>query len=163
MEIKQILILLLCAAAARSRCHNGTNLEAIALKRLQRHYPQPLTITASEDSSSSCPVELYQKLPSVEVKDRSLSPWKWRTVTRPDYFPHTYTEAVCLCNGCILMENGTVQHSYNYNSIPLLHTFMFLKRDRHNCEEGKYRLVEEMVQVSVGCTCVRAKTVRVRS
>ncbi|KAM4553413.1 interleukin-17C [Fundulus diaphanus] len=163
MVLRKIVILALCLLVVRTctaRCRNSTDLEETMRRIFQRQGSWPPDTQSSADSSVSCPLDLYQKLPSMADKDRSLSPWKWVTVTRPDYFPHTYTEAKCLCSGCILvLKNGTVIESPDYNSKPLVHAFLFLKRVRDNCKEGMYRLVREKMEVSVGCTCVRANTV----
>ncbi|MEQ2220259.1 hypothetical protein ILYODFUR_003553 [Ilyodon furcidens] len=159
MELKQILILALCLGACRARCHNETNLDEEAQKLLLKHYPWPASPTTPPDTSTSCPLSLYQKLPSLAVNDRSVSPWKYVTVSKPDYYPRSYTEAKCLCSGCILVhQNGSVTENFDYNTKPLMHKSVFLKRVK--CKEGKYRLVPERLEVSVGCICVRANTVQ---
>ncbi|MEQ2184964.1 hypothetical protein GOODEAATRI_013315 [Goodea atripinnis] len=186
----QILILALCLGACRARCHNETKLDEEAQRWLLKHYPWPATPTPSADTSTSCPLSLYQELPSLAVNDRSVSPWKYitlstlktsnspfkvyfcfytrvteilfllhRTVSKPDYYPSSYTEAKCLCSGCILVhQNGSVTENFDYNTKPLMHKSVFLKRVK--CKEGKYRLVPERLEVSVGCICVRANTVQ---
>lgn len=66
-------------------------------------------------------------------------------------------EAQCLCEGCIMMlKNGSVVENHDYNSRPVLQSRGFLKRERSNCQKGKYRLKVEYRQVAVGCTCVTA-------
>ncbi|XP_050991850.1 interleukin-17C [Labeo rohita] len=86
---------------------------------------------------------------SSDLKDRSLSPWRKRTVEVQDMFPSKYEEAECLCDGCIIngVENRT------YNSVPVYETRLFLKKVPCPSDPKKYSLKYELVSVAVGCTC----------
>lgn len=84
-------------------------------------------------------------------------------VTNEDYFPSTYVEAQCLCSGCIVLPDGSSNHmppteNHNYNSVAIRQSRVFLRREL--CRDGqRYRLRPETLQVAVGCTCVRPKSV----
>lgn len=79
-----------------------------------------------------------------------------------DHFPPTFSEAQCLCSGCILVPDGSKNHvvpseNHDYNSVPITQSRVFLKKQR--CADGRtYQLKPEVLQVAVGCTCVRPRT-----
>ncbi|XP_070686926.1 LOW QUALITY PROTEIN: interleukin-17C [Pempheris klunzingeri] len=166
MDVKQILIFSLFFVPVWSRCYDAQELGEAAGRKLRSHYPQPPQppSAAAPDSAAVCPVELYlQQPPPPHVSGRSLSPWRYVLRTKQDHFPSTYAEAQCLCSGCILIQDSSVQHkklpveSHNYNSVPIKQSRVFLKREL--CSDGKkYQLKPVTVEVTVGCTCARVKT-----
>ncbi|XP_007249276.2 interleukin-17C [Astyanax mexicanus] len=105
----------------------------------------------------SC-LEFTRRHHSTEIRERSLSPWS--VSEKPsglDMFPETYTEAKCLCTGCII--NGT--QSNDYNSVPVMRSMMFLKKvlcEIQSDSKPKYSLQIEYKTVQVGCTCVVPST-----
>ncbi|XP_072241407.1 interleukin-17C [Leuresthes tenuis] len=167
MDVRVIFTLVLCLVPVwtcminSERCCDEETLQRTAKKKLGSLYPQPPEPASVADASApaTCPLELYQKMLLLpEIKDRSLSPWRYITVTKPNHFPHTYVEAECLCQGCILVhENGSVEESHDYNSAVITQTRVFLKRVP--CSNGTtYRLMPVSEQVAVGCTCVKYKS-----
>lgn len=78
-----------------------------------------------------------------------------------NHFPSTYSEAQCLCLGCILIQDSPEQgkgrvpvENFSYNSVPIMQSRVFLKREL--CSDGKkYHLTPVSREVAVGCTCVR--------
>lgn len=81
-----------------------------------------------------------------------------RRVTKEDHFPSSYSEAQCLCSGCVLIQNNkNPVESHDYNSHPVTQSRVFLKREL--CDDGRrYYLKPVTVKVAVGCTCTRAKS-----
>lgn len=87
-----------------------------------------------------------------------------RLKTNKDHFPSTYSEAQCLCSGCILIQDSLDEENamipavnYDYNSVPIKQNRVFLKREL--CSDGKkYHLKPVTVEVAVGCVCARAST-----
>lgn len=76
-----------------------------------------------------------------------------------DHFPSTYSEAECLCLGCILIQDvsgkGRVPvENFSYTSVPIIQSRVFLRRDLCG-DGGKYRLTPVSRDVAVGCTCAR--------
>ncbi|XP_037622040.1 interleukin-17C [Sebastes umbrosus] len=163
MDMKQILIFGLIVSPVWSfgmpRCYEEQELNLAAERKLRSHYPQPPepAHAAEPDSAASCPVELFQQPPQ-HIYDRSLSPWRYVLVTKEDHFPSTYAEAQCQCSGCVLIQdNKRPVESFDYNSVPIKQSRVFLKREL--CEDGKtYYLKPVSVKVAVGCTCARAKS-----
>ncbi|KAK2841752.1 hypothetical protein Q5P01_011952 [Channa striata] len=164
MDIKQLLIfgLLLVPVwtCKINQCCDKDKVSKMAKKKLKTHYQHPPEppATAAPDSPVVCPVELYQQ-PLKSLHDRSLSPWRYVSVTREDHFPSTYAEAQCLCSGCILIRDtnhGAVE-SHDYNSVPIKQSRVFLKREL--CDDGEnYYLKPVSVEVAVGCTCARVQS-----
>ncbi|XP_071343801.1 interleukin-17C [Trachinotus anak] len=165
MDMKQVVIFLLLLVPGwgckMNRCYEDEKeLQEAAERKLRSHYLQPPEPARAEaaHSAASCPVDLYQQLPQQADSDRSVSPWRYVHVTKTDHFPSTYAEAQCLCSGCILIQGrNPPQESHDYNSLPIKQSRVFLKREL--CSDGKkYTLRPVTVEVTVGCTCVRAKT-----
>ncbi|KAF3689277.1 Interleukin-17C [Channa argus] len=163
MDMKQILIfgLLLVPVwtCKLNECCDEDRLNKALERRLKTHFqppPEPLT-TAVAGSSPVCPVGLYQQAPK-SLYERSLSPWRYVLVTKEDHIPSTYAEAQCLCSGCILIQNKKPEgvESYDYNSVPVMQSRVFFKREL--CKDGKYKLMTVNVEVAVGCTCARVQT-----
>ncbi|XP_060932400.1 interleukin-17C [Limanda limanda] len=165
MDLTQMLLgltLLLCSVwrCEMNRCFEDLDQEKEAAeKRLRTHFPHPLEVApeaaaAEEDSPVSCPV--YGQRP-VELRDRSLSPWRYVRRAMKDHYPPMYAEAQCLCSGCILIQGkNSPKETSDYNSVPVLQNRVFLKREL--CPDGKrYHLKPVNVQVAVGCTCARVK------
>lgn len=76
-----------------------------------------------------------------------------------DHFPSTYSEAECLCSGCILIQDvpgkGRVPvENFSYTSVPIIQSRVFLRRDLCG-DGGTYRLTPVSRDVAVGCTCAR--------
>ncbi|XP_048023825.1 interleukin-17C isoform X1 [Megalobrama amblycephala] len=86
---------------------------------------------------------------SSDLSKRSLSPWRTRTVQKPDMYPSSYEEAECLCDGCII--NGV--ENMTYNSVPVSRSHLFLKKVPCPSDSSKYALEYEFVSVTVACTC----------
>ncbi|KAF7225003.1 interleukin-17C [Nothobranchius furzeri] len=160
MDLKQILVLALCVVSVwtcRHRCCNQTEL----LRRMQKQLPFNPEPLSELSGIRSCPVDLYQGLSnSKDIKDRSLSPWRYVQETNEDLFPSTYMKAECLCSGCITIKKNSdesMEENFDFNSVPVLQAQMFLKRERGNCEDGTYQLRAFKMDIPVGCTCVRPK------
>uniref|UniRef100_A0A3Q1F1V6 Interleukin-17C-like n=1 Tax=Acanthochromis polyacanthus TaxID=80966 RepID=A0A3Q1F1V6_9TELE len=158
--MKQILVLALflgtVCSCKMSRCCNDTELSEAAEKRLRSHYPQPVDIRpTAAPGEKKCPLDLYRQPLSMELNVRSVSPWNYVVQTLPDHFPSSYTEAQCLCAGCLLVQrDGSVVESSDYNSRSVKQSRVFLKRE--SCTTGGYYLRPVIKEVSVGCTCVKA-------
>lgn len=89
-----------------------------------------------------------------------LTFFHFRLRSMKDHFPSTYSEAECLCSGCILIQNqpgrGRVPvENFSYNSVPIMQSRVFLKRELCSDSSNKYRLTPVSQDVAVGCTCVR--------
>ncbi|PWA33088.1 hypothetical protein CCH79_00013078, partial [Gambusia affinis] len=134
------------------RCYKEADLEKKALRRLKK-FPPPPNTTPSPNSPPGCPLELFKRPASGSEEDRSLTPWKYVTINDTEYYPHTYTQAVCLCKGCIMSKDGKVIDNQDYNSAEVNGSWVFMKREK--CKEGGYKLKPERRDVAVGCTCVR--------
>uniref|UniRef100_A0A3Q2YF27 Interleukin 17c n=1 Tax=Hippocampus comes TaxID=109280 RepID=A0A3Q2YF27_HIPCM len=135
-------------------CQGEQELSKVAHRKLASHYPQPPEPrgAVAHDSPFACPLDLYMPW---DLKERSLSPWRYVSKPMKDHYPSTYVEAQCLCSGCIMIKNqGTPELSHDYNSVPLTQTRVFLKRERCT-DEQKYYLKPVSVVVTVGCTCAR--------
>ncbi|XP_037306704.1 interleukin-17C [Pungitius pungitius] len=164
MDMKQILIFGLCLmpvwTCRMNRCYDVHELHRAAERKLRSHYPQPQEsfAAAMSNSSASCPVALFPQQPPQHIRDRSLSPWRYVRVTKEDHFPSSYSEAQCLCSGCVLIQdNRPPVESHDYNSYPVTQSRVFLKREL--CDDGRrYYLKPVTVKVAVGCTCTRAKS-----
>ncbi|XP_038561648.1 interleukin-17C [Micropterus salmoides] len=171
MDINQILIIGLFLVPAWThgmhQCYDEDKLRDAAERKLRRRFQQPVepVTTAAPDSPASCPLELYRHKTPKDLHERSLSPWRYVRKTMEDHFPSTYTEAQCLCSGCILIQEnrnsvGDKRHpveSHDYNSVPIKQSRVFLKREL--CYDKKrYHLKPVTVDVAVGCTCARVKT-----
>ncbi|XP_059191970.1 interleukin-17C [Centropristis striata] len=167
MDVTQIIIfgLFFLVPVLMQPCYDEDKLSDAAERKLRNHYPQPAEPAAAPDSPvspASCPVEMFRQPPSKEYKDRSLSPWRYIRVTKADHFPSTYVEAQCLCTGCILIQdNNHPVESHNYNSVRIMQSRVFLKKElcNNNTEGKKYHLKPVTVEVAVGCTCVRTQTI----
>ncbi|KAM9753540.1 interleukin-17C [Menidia menidia] len=173
MDPKQVFILVLCLVPVWStcmfrsnRCCNEQELRRFAEKKLQRRVPQPgepaaaaRTGTGTEGAGTRppCPLELYESALPTEIKDRSLSPWRYVNVSDPDLFPPSYVKAECLCAGCLVLRDGAVRETSDYNSHPVVQSRAFLKRVRCTAGTG-YQLQLVLVDVPVGCTCLHYKT-----
>ncbi|KAL6113693.1 uncharacterized protein ACO6RY_11910 [Pungitius sinensis] len=81
-----------------------------------------------------------------DIHLRSLSPWSWRTSTKPNQIPSTIWEAECgSCSG-----PGAGR---DLNSVPIYQNLLVLTRqEQEHCFTASYR------SVAVGCTCVWART-----
>ncbi|KAM8891995.1 interleukin-17C isoform 2-T2 [Spinachia spinachia] len=143
-----------------NRCYDVSELQQAAQRKLKSHYPQPREFLAAvlSNSSATCPVALFPQQPPQHIRDRSLSPWRYVRVTKQDHFPSSYSEAKCLCSGCILIQgNKPPVESHDYNSNPVTQSRVFLKREL--CDDGRrYYLKPVTEEVAVGCTCTRAKS-----
>ncbi|XP_029952860.1 interleukin-17C [Salarias fasciatus] len=159
LTLQQIALLLALLSGVRTQrtqpCYAEHELERAAQRKLQHHYPQPAEPAPSAaGGGGACPIDLYaQMLRSSEHNDRSVSPWRYETVSLPDHYPSSYVRAACLCSGCIQINGSKISENFDFNSAALIQNRIFLKRQL--CEDGKsYRLVPESVKVEVGCTCV---------
>ncbi|XP_071403141.1 interleukin-17C [Centroberyx affinis] len=157
MDVTQILLfglLFVPVLTSKFPCYEEQDLEEKAQRKLNSHYPQPpepARLSQSQADAPVCPVELYQQ--SVDISDRSLSPWRYIYDTKEDRFPRTFAVAQCLCEGCIMRK----EENMDYNSVPITQSRVVLKKEL--CEDGRtYRLVPVSESVVVGCTCVKAKT-----
>ncbi|KAF4101303.1 interleukin-17C [Onychostoma macrolepis] len=114
-----------------------------SLHHPHRHHP----LRRVRHTANSC--EDFVRSSSAALNDRSLSPWRIRTVENTDMYPSKYEEAECLCDGCIIngVENRT------YNSVPVKQTRLFLKKVPCPSDPKKYSLEYKLVSVTVGCTC----------
>nr|ALV83413.1 interleukin 17C [Miichthys miiuy] len=172
MDLKQILIFGLLIASVWTdkmyRCYGEHELDDVAERKLRTHYrllqPADTLPSQASDTPAVCPVELFQQATPDHISGRSVSPWRYILKTLKDHFPSTYTEAQCLCSGCILIQDNSVPdkrplpvESYDYNSVPIKQSKVFLKREL--CSDGKkYSLKPVTLNVAVGCTCARVKT-----
>ncbi|XP_029993227.1 interleukin-17C [Sphaeramia orbicularis] len=159
LHLKQIILfLLLVPGFTCSRmCLDERNLTDAVLRKLHNHFLQPPAppLRTAEQEPVTCPLDLYQhQRPSEDPRTRSLSPWRYVHKTDPDYFPSSYYEAKCLCTGCIMFKDDVPYQNHSFNSVALMQTRLFLKKEP--CAGGKkYRLKLEAKKVAVGCTCVR--------
>ncbi|XP_068459888.1 interleukin-17C [Clinocottus analis] len=162
MDMKQILIFSLCLVSVwtcrMKHCCDESELAKAAERKLESHYPQPqeLVPAAQEPGSPpSCPVALFAQQTPAHLSNRSLSPWRYVRRTMKDHFPSSYAEAQCLCFGCVLIQdNKPPVENHNYNSVPVIQSRVFLKKEP--CSDGeKYYLKPVSVKVAVGCTCAR--------
>ncbi|XP_056907976.1 interleukin-17C [Takifugu flavidus] len=160
-----VLLLVSACTGESNRCYDEHELSEAANRKLRSHYPQPAepSPAAAADSSYTCPLELYlQKDLPPHLSGRSLSPWRYVTVFLGDCFPSSYTEAQCLCSGCILVPDSPqnqvlLTETHDYNSVPIKQSRVFLRKEV--CADGKkHHLKPVTIQVAVGCTCVRPKT-----
>ncbi|KAK5928588.1 hypothetical protein CgunFtcFv8_013642 [Champsocephalus gunnari] len=164
MDIKQILLFgLLVGLLApgwslrSSRCFPEQDLKDAAERELRSHFREPPQNLKPLGPSYSCPVEMFTQQPPTHLKDRSLSPWGYVRETMEDHFPSTYTRALCLCTGCVLIQNSQLVESHDYNSALVVQSMVFLKKELCRDKE-KYRLKPVRVEVAVGCTCTRANS-----
>ncbi|CAN9493123.1 unnamed protein product [Ophioblennius macclurei] len=135
-------------------CFPEHKVEEVARRKLQR-YPQPPEPAASPPSE--CPLHLYAHLPRVmDVKERSLSPWRYEVVELPDHYPSSYVRAICLCKGCIKVDESNVTENSDFDSVTIDQSRIFLRREPC-ADRQSYRLVPVSLDVAVGCTCVRPK------
>ncbi|KAJ3596515.1 hypothetical protein NHX12_002922 [Muraenolepis orangiensis] len=143
-----------------SSCWHEHQLEVKAQKKLKNLWddqdPEPLP-SSLDIPAKHCPV------PSggigKQVKDRSISPWRYVYKQDPHRFPHKIAVAECQCEGCITIkrgENNAPTHDMTYNSVAITQSRLVLRKEL--CEDRmKYRLVWHSEPVAVGCTCVRPK------
>ncbi|XP_040894565.1 interleukin-17C [Toxotes jaculatrix] len=160
MDMKQVIVFaLLLVPVCMNRCFDEEELAATAHRRLGiQSTSTPLPPSAAADSPASCPVALYANRALQNISDRALSPWRYVTKTKKDYFPSTYSEAECLCTGCILIQGNNIPElSHDYNSFLIKQNKFFLKRELCG-DKQKYQLKPVYLPVAVGCTCVRPKT-----
>ncbi|XP_062277571.1 interleukin-17C [Scomber scombrus] len=134
-------------------CYNEDQLSGVAERKLSRHYLQHPTVSRVT-APPGCPLEQFKKDPLVPHNDRSLSPWRYVLQTDMDYYPSTYAEADCLCSGCIVFKKEKPFETYDYNSVPVVQSKLFLKKE--SCGNNTYHLKPVSRNVKVGCTCVRA-------
>lgn len=161
MDLKQILIFGLLIASVWTACFDEDQLIDEAKKKLRKNYhhmqSESLLPSQASDTPAVCPVQLYQQATADHISGRSVSPWRYILKKLDDHFPATYTEAQCLCSGCILIqEDMRPVESHDYNSVPITQSKVFLKREP--CSDGKYSLKFVTLDVAVGCTCARVKT-----
>ncbi|XP_034060995.1 interleukin-17F-like [Gymnodraco acuticeps] len=164
MDIKQILLFGLLFGLVASgwslrsnRCLPEQDLKDAAERELRSHFQEPPQNQKPLGPSYSCPVEMFTQQPPTHLKDRSLSPWGYVRETMEDHFPSTYTRALCLCTGCVLIQNSKLVESHDYNSALVVQSMVFLKKELCRDKE-KYRLKPVRVEVAVGCTCTRANS-----
>ncbi|XP_041651124.1 interleukin-17C [Cheilinus undulatus] len=169
MDLKQILIFgMFFLVPVSLHCMREDRVAEAAEKKLGMLVPEGDAVeTEAAGEPPACPVELYRRYAPQNLSSRSLSPWRYVLRTMPDYFPSSYYEAQCLCEGCILIENGPDREkrlvlSDDYNSVPIYQTRRFLRKelcDNREIRENEetYRLRPVSVKVAVGCTCVRPR------
>ncbi|KAF6722084.1 Interleukin-17C [Oryzias melastigma] len=161
MRVPQILIIVLWLAAlcACKKCVRKEKLDEEATRTMARRGIGWHSISTPSSNTTGCPVDLYQNWVSTDDGKRSISPWKYREVTKEGFFPSTYMEAECLCTGCILVKGNTVKESMDYNSKHLVVSRLFLKRvlckNKRNGTAEMYKLEIAQVDVAVGCFCAR--------
>nr|UOV22695.1 interleukin 17C [Oostethus manadensis] len=167
VEIAAIVVgLLLGPAWSRSLniCYEEGELRQKAQKMLASNYPHPAEPqgAVAHDTGSSSSVDLCMTYAGELVQNnptnaRSLSPWRYVQKNMEGHYPSSYVEAQCLCSGCIMIKNnGAPEMSHDYNSIPILQSRVFLKREL--CSNGRgYYLKPVPVEVVVGCTCARPR------
>ncbi|XP_073706283.1 interleukin-17C [Garra rufa] len=128
-----------------NECEHGFNKIHNKLLQAFNAHGHP-RLRAVHHTANSC--EDYVRSSSA-LHDRSLSPWRKRTVDVEDMYPSKYEAAECLCDGCIIngVENRT------YNSVPVYQTRLFLKKVPCPSDPKKYSLKYELVSVPVACTC----------
>lgn len=75
--LHQILLLLLLFAvpSCSTKCYDENELKMVAKRKLRTFHrpPEPSVSPVAE----RCPLDLYQRLVSVSLQDRSLSPWRY--------------------------------------------------------------------------------------
>ncbi|CAK6966366.1 interleukin-17C [Scomber scombrus] len=139
MDVKQIIYIWLFFVPvwACKMCYNEDQLREVAERKLSRHYLQHPTVSRVT-APPGCPLEQFKKDPLVPHNDRSLSPWRYVLQTDMDYYPSTYAEADCLCSGCIVFKKEKPFETYDYNSVPVVQSKLFLKKE--SCGNNTYHL-----------------------
>uniref|UniRef100_A0A668A109 Interleukin-17A-like n=1 Tax=Myripristis murdjan TaxID=586833 RepID=A0A668A109_9TELE len=82
---------------------------------------------------------------------RSLSPWTWKPSTVKNRIPSTIWEAECSSAHCSGLAPGQPDEP-GLNAVPIQQSVLVLSRRPSGCYIASY------LTVSVGCTCVWART-----
>ncbi|XP_044515329.1 interleukin-17C [Gracilinanus agilis] len=104
-----------------------------------------------------CPILQFENAHEAEVRQRSLSPWRYRIDMDENRYPPKLAFAECLCKGCIHMKSG--QETSSFNSVPLHQKLMVLHRKPCSLNgdaqvtPGAFTFHKEYIDVPVGCTC----------
>ncbi|CAJ1050096.1 interleukin-17C [Xyrichtys novacula] len=117
---------------------------------LTRMFERELSIRKNQPSWTCAETARQMKN---DVNVRALSPWRYRLDRDQDRIPQDISVAECLCKGCIV--NGREDESYV--SVPLVGRLLVYKKTQCEGDPNKYRLIREMMSVSVGCTCLVPK------
>ncbi|KAF7660915.1 hypothetical protein LDENG_00272290 [Lucifuga dentata] len=83
---------------------------------------------------------------------RSLSPWRWRSMTVKHRIPSTIWEAECSSTFCSSPNPGP--SGFSLNSVPVYQNALVLNRQ----QDGGQCYTASYLSVAVGCTCVLAKS-----
>ncbi|XP_027528527.1 interleukin-17A [Neopelma chrysocephalum] len=85
---------------------------------------------------------------SLNVSNRSLSPWDYRIDEDHNRFPRAIADADCRYLRC-LNSDGELDHGLN--SVPIEQEILVLRREQKGCQQS-FRLEKKLI--TVGCTCV---------
>ncbi|XP_036398080.1 interleukin 17a/f2 [Megalops cyprinoides] len=89
------------------------------------------------------------------IHNRSLSAWTWRVNYEENRIPKSISEAVCNFSYCTDPKSDPDKAELHdkLNSVPIHQEVLVLNLNKTlNCYQASY------ISVTVGCTCVRAKT-----
>ncbi|KAM4040943.1 interleukin-17A-like [Anomaloglossus baeobatrachus] len=82
-----------------------------------------------------------------DIRQRSLSPWRYRQDKDENRHPTIINEAVCDHDWCLDSDGNK---DLSKNSVPITYNMLVLRREVANCQKN-FRL--ELQLVTVGCTC----------
>ncbi|XP_046553580.1 interleukin 17-like protein [Haliotis rubra] len=155
--VKLLLALMSCVTAQHTHCREAGNMTEL-MDRFNRlnpgmflHYNPhgpPNGGTPSTDSPTlSCPRSLGD--PSAGVNDKALCPWTTRVVPYPGQLPPYLVEAECLCSRCV-EKKGFSCERVTYS--------IWVLQQTGECSSGVQVYRKAQKEVTVGCTCVNART-----
>ncbi|XP_068432534.1 interleukin-17F-like [Clinocottus analis] len=88
-----------------------------------------------------------------DLRNRSVSPWKYRLNKEDNRTPYEIPFAECLCDGCIINQHEDMR----YNSVPVFVSLMVLRKTPCPRDPNKFMVNKGVINVPVGCTCAVPK------
>nr|BAI82582.2 interleukin-17C-2 [Takifugu rubripes] len=144
----------------RPLCAGGSQCvsEDEANQRLERFHKNRPTPTFTDHQTTCEKVrQLFEdvapQLKGEHMRQRSVSPWRYRIDHNINRSPADIAMAECLCKGCILEQKET----HDYNSVSVTTHIKVLYKNPCPDDPGKYLMKHEYFKVSVGCICVEPK------
>ncbi|KAK1152906.1 interleukin-17F [Acipenser oxyrinchus oxyrinchus] len=89
-----------------------------------------------------------------DLRERSLSPWKYENHSDPQMFPSSILIAKCKGSYCTDPGNFT-KTNFLLNSVAIKYTIPVYFREKCQSDPGHYCLKTRPLAVTVGCTCAR--------
>ncbi|XP_048825459.1 interleukin-17C-like [Brienomyrus brachyistius] len=141
---------------SRKGCFNKAELEMHGKPFLRKHLLRsgfkihvPDGVQKRDHETHTC--ENFKLKPSsLDLKNRALSPWKYRIDVDDNRYPARIAMAECLCEGCII--DGEQNHGYSSELVK--QTVMVATITTCRSDPQKYSLQYVPLEVGVGCTCV---------